>query len=101
MMSDQDSQSSVQPYSNLGNCSIILCHCISIYLWLSQQLQTLSAAAHLVLFLYANWDVKSHFMPSQLYGDLQIMIQNVFFCVAKQKILNNDEWFFLCQLGTD
>ena len=70
---------------------------IDISMALSQQLQTLSAATHLGLFLYANWDAKSHFMPSQLYGDLQIMIQNVFFCVAKQKILDHDGQFFLCE----
>ncbi|KAJ7437703.1 hypothetical protein FB451DRAFT_1193094 [Mycena latifolia] len=53
---------------------------------LSQQLQSLSSAAHLFFVLFSkNW---TSFCPGQLYYDIQSMIKNVFWSVAKQKILD-------------
>jgi hypothetical protein len=66
---------------------------------LSEQLEYLSAAAHLILLLYrAN---KSKFFPTLLYTDIMIMIKNVYFSVAKAKITDPMGQFFLILLGTD
>ena len=40
-------------------------------------------------------------MPSQLYTDIQLMIKNVFFCVAKGKIANPNGKLYIVLLGTD
>ncbi|KAJ7848204.1 hypothetical protein B0H13DRAFT_2361998 [Mycena leptocephala] len=53
---------------------------------LSEQLESLSAAAHLFFILFrAN---RTSFCPGQLYYDVQTMIKNIFWTVAKQKILD-------------
>jgi hypothetical protein len=51
---------------------------------LSEQLEYLSAAAHLILLLYRT--NKSKFFPTLLYTDIMIMIKNVFFSVARAKV---------------
>ncbi|EJD41275.1 hypothetical protein AURDEDRAFT_68934, partial [Auricularia subglabra TFB-10046 SS5] len=66
---------------------------------LRQQLEYLSAASHLFLQLY-RLD-QQRFIPSQLYIDIQIMIKNVYFCVAKTKKDNPTGRFWLLLLGTD
>ncbi|KAJ7469499.1 hypothetical protein FB451DRAFT_968916, partial [Mycena latifolia] len=53
---------------------------------LSQQLQSLSSAAHLFFVLFSK--NRTSFCPGQLYYDVQSMIKNVFWSVAKQKILD-------------
>ncbi|KAF8970227.1 hypothetical protein BDZ97DRAFT_1652701, partial [Flammula alnicola] len=81
----------------------LLYHIIFPYLCtelsLSEQLEHLSAAAHLALVLY--YDNGKDFMPTLLYQDLAIMIKNVFFCVAKAKIDDPNGKFFVILLGTD
>ncbi|KAF8308702.1 hypothetical protein DL93DRAFT_2219257 [Clavulina sp. PMI_390] len=74
---------------------------MDISLSLSEQLVRLSAASHLALYLFVKHETRSHFMNGQLYADLQIMIKNVFFCVAKQKELDNEGNFYIILLGTD
>ncbi|KAF7326797.1 Ubiquitin carboxyl-terminal hydrolase 34 [Mycena sanguinolenta] len=50
---------------------------------LSEQLESLSAAAHMFFLLFrAN---RTSFCPGQLYYDIQSMIKNVYWSVAKQK----------------
>lgn len=66
---------------------------------LSEQLEYLSAAAHLALALYH--DTGSQFMPTLLYQDLVIMIKNIVFCVAKAKIDDPNSKIFIIILGTD
>ncbi len=66
---------------------------------LTEQLEHLSAAAHLALVLY--YDKGKDFMPTLLYQDLAIMIKNVIFCVAKAKIDDPDGKFYIVILGTD
>ncbi|KIJ48758.1 hypothetical protein M422DRAFT_247109 [Sphaerobolus stellatus SS14] len=66
---------------------------------LRQQLMNLSKAAHICLALYIM--SKDAFIPVQLYGDIQHMIKNVFFCVAKAKVHDPQGKFYIILLGTD
>uniref|UniRef100_A0A8H7XX72 Uncharacterized protein n=1 Tax=Psilocybe cubensis TaxID=181762 RepID=A0A8H7XX72_PSICU len=68
-------------------------------LTLSEQLEHLSAAAHLALALFH--ESGSQFIPTLLYTDLQIMIKNIFFCVAKAKVDRPECPFFIVLQGTD
>jgi len=74
---------------------------ICVELSLSEQLEHLSAAMHLILALYVLDDARSHLIPSSLFIDIGIMIKNAFFCIAKAKIDNPNNPFFLVLLGTD
>ena len=74
---------------------------ICIDLSLSEQLEHLSAAIHLILALYVLDGARSEFIPSPLFIDISIMIKNAFFCVAKAKVDHPNEPFFLVLLGTD
>ncbi|KAJ7142001.1 hypothetical protein C8R46DRAFT_1317489, partial [Mycena filopes] len=80
-----------------------LFHFVSPYICvdysLSEQLEHLSAAAHLALALFHR-DGK-HFMASLLYTNIMIIIKNVFFCVAKAKVDDPLGKFWLILLGTD
>lgn len=72
---------------------------LCVDLSLSEQLEHLSAAAHLTLVLY---NLKGpEFIPTNLFLDLLLMIKNAFFCVAKSKIDNPDGLFWIILLGTD
>ncbi|KDQ09812.1 hypothetical protein BOTBODRAFT_116692, partial [Botryobasidium botryosum FD-172 SS1] len=72
---------------------------VSLSMLLSEQLESLSCRAHLTFALYSING--SAFMPPQLYHDIMATIKNIFFCVAKQKILDPDAPFYLCLVGTD
>lgn len=72
---------------------------LCVELSLSEQIEHLSAAAHLALALY-KIDGKN-FLPTNLYIDFMIMIKNVLFCVAKAKVDDIDGEFFLILQGTD
>ncbi|KAF6752442.1 hypothetical protein DFP72DRAFT_1047213 [Ephemerocybe angulata] len=72
---------------------------LGVELNLSEQLEHLSAAAHLLFVLYKVGG--KSFIPTLLYIDIIIMIKNVFFCVAKAKADNPDSAFFIIHLGTD
>lgn len=77
----------------------ILLPFITPELSLSDQLIHLSTASHLILALYRlNGNA---FMPGQLYYDTQACIKNIYFCVAKQKVLDSSEKFFIGLCGTD
>jgi hypothetical protein len=79
----------------------ILIPYICVNLSLSEQLEHLSAAAHLLLGLFAEDEVTTKLMPMQLYVDTMIMIKNVYFCVAKTKVDDPDGSFWIILLGTD
>ncbi|KIO25132.1 hypothetical protein M407DRAFT_211121, partial [Tulasnella calospora MUT 4182] len=72
---------------------------ITPHLTLSDQLTHLSTTAHLMLALYRLNGTA--FMPGQLYYDSQACIKNIYFCVAKQKLLDPTEKFFIGLCGTD
>jgi hypothetical protein len=74
---------------------------ICVELTLSEQLEHLSAAAHLVLALYVHDNARSWFIPNALFIDIGIMVKNVFFCVAKAKADHPNQLFFIVLLGTD
>jgi len=74
---------------------------ICVELSLSEQLEHLSAAIHLVLALYVLDDAQSHFIPNPLFVNIGTMVKNAFFCVAKAKVDHPNQPFFLVLLGTD
>ncbi|KAF8316237.1 uncharacterized protein EI90DRAFT_2945067, partial [Cantharellus anzutake] len=82
-------------------CFLFVRPYIDITLSLRQQLEHLSAAAHLLLVLFRANPNKGRFMPTQLYVDIQIAVKNVFFCIAKEKTYNQDGKFYIILLGTD
>ncbi|KIJ36456.1 hypothetical protein M422DRAFT_77421, partial [Sphaerobolus stellatus SS14] len=51
---------------------------------LSQQLESLALASHLIL--YGMYKHGTAFISGQLYHDLQSMVKNAYFCVAKQRL---------------
>ncbi|ESK82613.1 hypothetical protein Moror_11240 [Moniliophthora roreri MCA 2997] len=61
---------------------------VYVELTLSEQIQHLSAAAHLGLTLFHAGQQK--FLPTLLYNDIMIMIKNAIFSVAKAKVNNPD-----------
>lgn len=78
---------------------------ICVDLSLAEQLEHLSAAAHLALALYdinhEDGNPSDALMPTELYIDIQHMIKNALFCVAKAQVDNPESEFFLVLLGTD
>ncbi|TFK70649.1 hypothetical protein BDN72DRAFT_870211 [Pluteus cervinus] len=66
---------------------------------LSEQLEHLSAAAHLAFVLYQ--PSGKAFIPTELYIDVMLMIKNAYFCVAKAKVDDPDGSFWITLLGTD
>lgn len=66
---------------------------------LSEQLTSLSAAVHITLILY-RMDATS-FITGQLGYDIPTTCKNVFWCVAKQKILKPHGKFHIGQTGSD
>jgi len=79
----------------------ILLPYICIDLTLSEQLVHLSAAAHMLLAMLHEDKAGTLLMPTQLYIDVQMMIKNVYFCVAKTKIDNPNGKFWIIVIGTD
>ncbi|EIW75146.1 hypothetical protein CONPUDRAFT_66200, partial [Coniophora puteana RWD-64-598 SS2] len=75
---------------------------IDVNMSLSDQLAHLSAAAHLACSLYTHPGASGGaFLPKPLYTDIQILIKNVFFCVAKAKVDRPLGNFYIIMLGTD
>ncbi len=68
---------------------------------LYEQLQSLSAMAHLAALLYTHGNTHNAFIQSQLYQDIQIAVKNAYFCVAKTEQDNPSGKFFIYQLGSD
>ncbi|KAJ7698278.1 hypothetical protein B0H17DRAFT_1158366 [Mycena rosella] len=72
---------------------------ICVTLSLREQLNHLSAAAHMVLILFTSDHAGTDFMVSQTFVNIMLMIKNAYFCVAKVKIDIPDAEFFLNLLG--
>lgn len=66
---------------------------------LSEQLTLLSKYAHTVFAIYSKH--LTDFMTSALYADSQAAVKDIFFCVAKQQLLNSSVDFYLIHSGTD
>jgi hypothetical protein len=54
---------------------------------LHEQLVHLSAASHLVMFLYTEVSGRTRFLPKILYNDIQIMIKNVFSVLQRRRLI--------------
>jgi hypothetical protein len=72
---------------------------LCVDLSLSEQIEHLSATAHLALILYRL--AGKEFIPTNLYIDLMIMVKNAIFSIAKAIIDDPDGEFWLILLGTD
>ena len=72
---------------------------LCVNLSLSEQIENLSATAHLAIILYRL--AGKDFISTNLYVDLMIMIKNVLFCMAKAKIDDPNGEFWIILLGTD
>lgn len=90
-----------QSLTLLGRVYSRLLRCYTdITLTLREQLEHLSAVAHMLLALYTQ--DKGGFIPAILYLDAQIMIKNVYFCVAKILVDQPvDGKLWVISLGTD
>ena len=66
---------------------------------LSDQLILLSKYAHAIFAVYSRHS--TDFMTSALYADSQAIVKDVYFCVAKQKLLNPQANFYIMHCGTD
>ena len=86
-------------YGNLSYNLIFPYICINLSL--SEQLEHLSTAAHLVLTPYVDDNMRSQFIPTPLFVNISIMIKNAYFCVAKAKINHPNHPFFLTLLVTN
>lgn len=72
---------------------------INCNLSLSEQFVHLAKSAHIICALYLKHGTS--FMPNQLYGDLQCMVKNAVFYVAKTQELDPNLRVFACLLGDD
>ncbi|TRM59533.1 hypothetical protein BD626DRAFT_633076 [Schizophyllum amplum] len=67
---------------------------------LPEQVTHLVKASHLFCALYSHHGGTA-FMPNQLYADIQCMIKNAVFCVAKSQVLDPELDVYICLLGDD
>ncbi|OBZ66985.1 hypothetical protein A0H81_12994 [Grifola frondosa] len=66
---------------------------------LTMQVTLLSKYAHMAFMLFRSHGV--NFMPAQLYGDTQVTIKNIMFCITKQQELDNTQPFYIFDCGDD
>ena len=66
---------------------------------LAEQLTSLSMYAHTAFAFYAKHSTS--FMTSPLYADSQAVVKDIFFCVAKQQVLDPTAEFHIILCGTD
>ena len=71
----------------------------TVTMTLSDQLILLSKYAHAAFAVYSKHSTS--FMTSALYTDSQAIVKDVYFCVAKQKLLNPQANFYIMHCGTD
>ncbi|KAI0370301.1 hypothetical protein BV20DRAFT_944684, partial [Pilatotrama ljubarskyi] len=68
-------------------------------LTLSEQLNLLSCYSPLAFIMYRHH--QTSFMTSQLYADTQMTVKNIFFCVAKQQLIDPTKPYYIIHNGTD
>ncbi|KAE9401544.1 hypothetical protein BT96DRAFT_817778 [Gymnopus androsaceus JB14] len=66
---------------------------------LYEQLKSLAIAGHLLFGLYRSHTTS--FMSNQLYHDMHSVIKSIYFCVAKQKLLDNTKDIYIFQNASD
>jgi hypothetical protein len=107
LLADPDSSTPtyIKAWESLHIYGKLSCQLVFLYicpeLSLSEQLEYLSAAVHLVLVLYILDGTRSAFIPGPLFVDISIMVKNTFFCIAKVKVDHPNGPFFLVLLGTN
>jgi hypothetical protein len=74
---------------------------MQVSLSLHDQLVHLSAAAHLVTYLFTAHDTQSKAMPLLTFKDIGLLVKNAYFCVAKVKIHALDSKYYLILNGTN
>jgi hypothetical protein len=72
---------------------------IDVTMTLSNQLISLSKYAHAAFTVYLKHS--TDFMTSALYADSQAIVKDIYFCVAKQKLLDPCAGFYIIHCGTD
>lgn len=72
---------------------------IDVTMTLSNQLVSLSKYTHTVFAIYSKHS--TNFMTSALFADSQAIVKDVYFCIAKQKLLNPHANFYIIHCGTD
>ena len=72
---------------------------IDINMTLSDQLTSLSKYIHAISAIYSKHS--TNFMTSALCADSQAIVKDIYFCVAKQKLLNPCANFYIIHCGTD
>jgi hypothetical protein len=72
---------------------------LTLTMSLSDQLTSLSKYAHAAFAFYSKHTTS--FMTSALYADSQAIVKDVFFCVAKQKLLDPLANLYIIHCGTD
>lgn len=82
-------------------CFYIIAPYVQTSLTLAEQLEYLSAAAHMAIALFTRNDARTDFMQARLFLDLMHMVKNAYICVAKLKVHDPNGSFWLILLGTD
>ncbi|KAF9644186.1 hypothetical protein BDM02DRAFT_3131909 [Thelephora ganbajun] len=72
---------------------------VNVEMSLAEQLTSLSKYAHAAFILYLKHS--TDFMTAPLYTDSQAIVKDIFFCVAKQQVLNPAADFHMIHCGTD
>jgi len=72
---------------------------IDVTMTLLDQLRSLSKYVHAVFAIYSKHS--TNFMTSALYVDSQAIVKDIFFCVAKQKLLDPQADFYIIHCRTD
>ena len=72
---------------------------ITVTMSLSDQLTSLSKYAHAAFAIYSKHT--TDFMTSPLFADSQAIVKDIYFCIAKQKLLDPQANFYIIHCGTD
>lgn len=72
---------------------------VDVQMTLSEQVTSLITYSHLAFSLYRKHGTQ--FMTSALYADTQAAVKDVIFCIAKQKLLDPSQPFYIIQVGSD
>ncbi|KAF8219828.1 hypothetical protein L208DRAFT_1337508 [Tricholoma matsutake] len=65
----------------------------------AEQLESLSALAHMMFIFFQCH--RTSFCPGQLFYNVESMVKNTFWVIAKQKLLDDSLGFYITQTGED
>ena len=72
---------------------------IDVQMTLTEQVTSLAKYSHLIFSLYRRHGTQ--FLTSALYADTQATVKDILFCIAKQKLLDPSQPFYLIHVGSD